>query len=203
MSEYIWWEKTVEYRFVAEVAAKGLCDFAAPLAGRHERKAGDAIFGEDCRLVLVEFKRDFSQIPTEETLFENYGKAKVALNEYMHHFIVFAELVEGEHPQLELWARRYFVPEQYLDGLDILQHGVSEDIFYAYLDALASHKKADGRGQGAGHVTAEAMSAVIAVSANGQVVGSISLYEYAPTLFEGPSLLLEPAPSFSPQAPGM
>lgn len=198
MSEYVWWEKTVEYRFVAEVAARGLCDFAAPLAGRHERKAGDAIFGEDCRLVLVEFKRELSQVPTEKALFANYGEAKEALSEYTHHFIVFAELGGSEHLQLELWAQRYFVPKQYLEGLDILQHGVSEDIFYAYLEELASHKEADGRAQGGGHVTAEAMSAVIGVSANGHMVGSISLHEYAPELFEGPALLPQPVPELTP-----
>ncbi|WP_312407708.1 hypothetical protein [Pseudomonas rhodesiae] len=200
----MWWEKTVECRFVADVVANGMCDFAASLSGRYERTAGNAIFGKGSGLVLVEFKRSLSDVPTEETLFESYGDAKAALSQYEHHFIVFGELAKDCHTNLELLAQRYFVAGDYFDGITVLQHGVSKLVFDEYLHALAEHKEEDGRGRGIGHVTDQAMSAVIGVSADGQMVGAISLHEYAPTLFPGPVLLPPPAPTpiFSPSGPG-
>ena len=190
MSQPIWWEKTVEYRFLAEAVVAGLCDFAAPLAGRYERTAGDAVFGVNARFILVEFKRAWDDLPSEKTLFHNYGHAVEQLKGFLHHFIVFGEPTADQR-SFFLVARRYFEPEHGCAPLDVFQAGTSREDFDAYLEVLASHKKADGRG--AGHVSAQAMSAVIGVSGDGKMVGALALHDYAQHLFSRPAPL--------PQAP--
>ncbi|WP_273829452.1 hypothetical protein [Pseudomonas sp. SBT1-2] len=203
MNNFTWWEKTVEYKFVVDAVVNRLCDFAAPLSGRHERTAGDAAFGMDSMLVLVEFKRKLADLPTEETLFHNYGDAKAQLVEYGHHFIVFAHLNDNDPASLELVGRHYFVPGEYCRALDVMRYGVKKEVFDEYLEALSTHKKADGRGSG--HVSTEGMSSVIGVSADGKLIGAMSLHDYAPSLFPAPVPLPSPppAPKFTPSGPSM
>ena len=52
-----WWEKTIEYAFVIEAFKASMCDFASPLAGKHERLAADAVFSKASTFVLIEFKK--------------------------------------------------------------------------------------------------------------------------------------------------
>ncbi|SEQ54306.1 hypothetical protein SAMN03159444_01899 [Pseudomonas sp. NFACC02] len=201
MSNGKWWEKTVEYKFVADAAVNGLMDFVAPLSGRHERTAGDAVFGVDAKLVLVEFKATFADVASEETLFEAYGEAQEALQHYTHHFVVYGTLCSGEVPDLELIAERYFVRETEQPALELLGRGVSKQIFDQYLEALSQFKEEDGRAKGKGHVSPAAMSTVIGVS-NGRVVGVMSLHDYAPSLAPAPTLSQVPTPTYRPRGPG-
>jgi hypothetical protein len=60
----IWWEKTVEYKFVLDAACNSKLSFAAPLSGVQER-AGDGVFAADSKIILVEFKRSFNELDTE------------------------------------------------------------------------------------------------------------------------------------------
>ena len=59
--EVIWWEKTVEYKFIVDAHKERSLDFAAPLSGIQEM-AGDGVFSADAKLILVEFKRDFNSL---------------------------------------------------------------------------------------------------------------------------------------------
>ncbi|MFJ2363342.1 hypothetical protein ACIPIN_06385 [Pseudomonas sp. NPDC087697] len=191
MSKRTWWEKTVEYKFVVDAMLKERCDFAAPLAGKHERAGGDTIFGLGTRLILVEFKRDLSEVPSEKELFDDYAEATEKLSKYDHHFIVYGEFMFGPPENLQLVAQHYFSePNVNYSALDILDFGVTEANFNKYLAILAKRKKPDGRGKGKKHVTSLAMSAVIGVSTDGKMIGSVSLHDYSPKLF--PSLVLPP-----------
>ncbi|WP_236171745.1 MULTISPECIES: hypothetical protein [Pseudomonas] len=191
----MWWEKTVEYMFVAELVASDRCDFAAPLSGLHERTAGDAIFAQSELFVLVEFKRRLSDAHTEDTLFENYQAALSELKGYQHHFIVYG--LRDRKIGLVLKSRPYFLKRPTKSAIEILESGVSKDKFDEYLTKLATFKKPDDRGKGGGHVTSGAMSAVLGVSAAGKVVQVMSLHEYKPKLFPGPTPFLAPSSSLS------
>ena len=70
--ELIWWEKTVEYCFVANYL-KGMI---APLDGNPEKSYGDAFLKNNGRFSLIEFKRDKSTLKSEEDKFTNYKKGK-------------------------------------------------------------------------------------------------------------------------------
>lgn len=194
---YSWWEKTVEYKFVVEASSKELCDFAAPMAGIHERTAGDAIFGKDTLLVLVEFKRQIRDIPTEEALFHNYTDAKKLLQGFKHHHIVFGTLTAGDPVSFKLWARRYFIEGKYVPALEILKAGATKDAFDKYITDLAAQKVEDGRGSG--HVSPEGMSTVLGVTTDGQLVGAVRLNEYSPQLYPAPKPLPVPPPTLRPR----
>lgn len=193
MGNYSWWEKNVEYKFVVDAASAKLWDFAAPMSGVHERTAGDAIFGKDLKLVLVEFKRDKNSIPTEQTLFHNYPKAKELLQDFKHHHIVFGALktVKNE-PTFILVGQRYFIAGEFFPALEVLEDGSEISEFYKYLQALAEQKIVDGRSSG--HVSTEGMSTVLGVTSGGQVKAAAALHEYAPTLFPAPASPTPPPP---------
>ncbi|MDH0021314.1 hypothetical protein [Pseudomonas monteilii] len=196
-----WWEKTVEYDFVIRLASNDRLDFAAPIAGRHERSSGDGIFGKDNKLVLVEFKKDYSEIESEKTIFNDYEAATAALNSYDHHWIVYGALTENG--ELDLWNQKYFEPEEYfLDITDILTTGVTHTTFMEYLTKLQSFRIPDARGSGgrgqSSHVSAESMLTVMGVSSSGKLIGSMSLEQYRQELKPSPPaprIDLTPTPS--------
>lgn len=178
-----WWEKTVEYAFVVAAFAAQKCDFAAPLAGKHERLAGDATFVKASKFVLIEFKRNEIEIPTEKSLFHDYEDAKSKLKSFKHHHIVFG--ASSPPGRLELVAQTYFQGTRQNSALDCLNSGVTKEDFIKYLELLADLKKEDNRGSD-GHVSPEAMSTVVGVSADGKMVQAVSLCDYAPNLFPSP-----------------
>lgn len=192
----VWFEKTVEYAYVAKLVTEGKMGFAAPLAGVHERYAGDAVFGAAEKFVLIEFKRSHRELPSEESLFFDYKKAKEELGGYEHHYFVYGSFIEGS---LDLRAELYFDTNEtkyYYDTIYILENGVSKEEFNQYLELLAAHKKPDGRAGSGGGMTPETFSTVLGVSQTGAVVETQALHEYAPTLFPMP-----PRPDHTPKPP--
>ncbi|UII71398.1 hypothetical protein LVW35_27855 [Pseudomonas sp. HN11] len=184
MSDNKWWEKTVEWLFVTQAALSHKLDFAAPLSGKNERTAGDAIFGQNSKLVLVEFKATENDVKTEKSLFMNFVEAQEALQEFEHHFVVFAEELASmqQAPKLELHAQLYFGSDIDLPALEILHFAADKTVFDDYLKRLSAFKYPDGRGGGSGHVSPELMGAVVGVDTSGKITGVASLQEYAPTL---------------------
>ncbi|MDU9402577.1 hypothetical protein RTH46_08745 [Pseudomonas sp. zfem004] len=201
-----WWEKTVEYDFVIRLANYGQLDFAAPVAGRHERSSADGIFGKDSKLVLVEFKKDYSEIESEKTIFNDYEAAAAALNRYGHHWIVYGALTEDD--ELFLANQKYFEPgECCLEVTDILNTGVTHSTFMDYLEKLQSFRIPDARGSGgrglATHVSNESMLTVMGVSKTGKLIGSMSLEQYRQELKPAPPApRINHTPSSSPSGPG-
>lgn len=176
-----WWEKTVEYTFVIALASRGLLDFAAPIAGRIERSTGDGVFGKDNKLILIEFKRDKSEIESEKSIFNDYDKAAAELNKYDHHWIVYGGL--SKEGGLSLGNQKYFDPHTRLPDLTkIITKGVSHSTFMKYLQKLQEFRIPDARGSGgaglAVHEPIEKVLTVMGVSNDGKLIGSMSLEQY-------------------------
>jgi len=168
----IWWEKTVEYKFVLDAAKESGLDFAAPLSGIQEM-AGDGIFSADAKLILVEFKRDFNSLKSEVDKFTCYDKAAKKLKgRDNHHFLVYGYV---EKKELKLQARNYFAVKKIHPPLSILNKGLADSEFKEYLKDLITLKKVDKRSS-SGTVAPEFLNTVIGLSSDG--ASSIPLTEY-------------------------
>lgn len=186
MSTHTWyWEKTVEYAFVKEAKF----EFAAPLSGAHERAAGDGIFGAECLLVLVEFKRNSDLRDSETKKFKNYIAAATELRgQDSHHFLVFPRLAakisgldralrdvvkkETKREGLQLDALTYFGHEK-SEALACLSKGAKAHTFDAYLTRLAWHKEPDRRSP-----KEPDFASVLGVTSDDEIVGTVTLAEY-------------------------
>lgn len=106
-----YWEKTVEYKFVCELcnhsAAKGMTLRLAPLDGKHEKYAGDAIFSANDLFWLIEFKRDAGSIDDEYRKFDIGAilDDPILCDGNQHHVIIYGSTERGD--RLTLRAIRY------------------------------------------------------------------------------------------------
>lgn len=172
MASYTWWEKTVEYAFVT----RNVFDCATPLSGIPE-KAGDTIFSNGERFVLVEFKRDVSTLSSEIVKYKDYEAAKAALSGADgHHIFVYGDRAQKttEGVRLQLAVRTYFSAVPIVD-LDMHAVGLPKRAFDAYIEALVKFKNDDGRSGGGDFMAA--MSTVIGITRDRKTV-TISLNEY-------------------------
>lgn len=170
-----WWEKTVEYKFVMEVAGEKRL-FLAPLDGKHEL-AGDLIFSSNNRWVLIEFKKDCAAIRSEMEKFIRYSDAKAALSSLdSHHHIVFGEASASSPEQLELRALTYF--SRVVHNLkEILTTGQQFSEFKRYVEQYIKFKKGPKGGGGTG-MAMEDFALVAGVNADNEVVECLSLSEF-------------------------
>lgn len=185
-----YWEKTVEYAFILEAAKDGRLDFVAPLAGLEEHATGDAIFGEDDYLFLVEFKVDEKALRSEESLFYDYPDAQYQMRgRDGHHFLVYASKTPVAGQSLPtLAARTYFSAQPMPSAMSCFERGLLPEIFKEYITKLFDLKKPDGRSSG-GQISPETLANVVGVSANYKQVSTVTLFEYARRMF--PDLGLE------------
>ncbi|EPY4135966.1 hypothetical protein ACXDLE_004775 [Klebsiella variicola] len=73
MNNFIWFEKTVEYKFVFLAKVLWGIDLLSPLAGNPD-VIGDAIVSSNNRYFIIEFKRNYESITSE---YERYiGKER-------------------------------------------------------------------------------------------------------------------------------
>lgn len=166
------WEKTVEYCYLWNAIQKDRVDFAMPLSGKHERGAGDAVFGHCEKLVLIEFKSDESQLNSEMKKFDDYALAERQLKDRDgHHFLVYGEVVNGG---LGLREVRYFSRESLTEHS--LSQGLGRDPFDAYLKEFLEFRKRDERG-GARSALPE-FANVMGVSAEGKLLTVATLLDY-------------------------
>jgi len=197
-TEPVWWEKTIEYKFVLDAAKVGL-QFAAPLSGVQER-AGDGVFSADSTIILVEFKRSHSELDTEHDKFTQYETAAKSLcGRDGHHFLVYGSTFAGEcSAVLRLHACNYFSRTDATPALGALKCGLEPVAFKKYLTELLALKKVDGRSTGT--VAPEAVASAFGVSSRG--ASTISLSEYyriaLPSLYQA----LKPTSKHSTSVPG-
>ncbi len=192
-SKSVWWEKTVEYKFILDAEREVGLRFAAPLSGVQER-AGDGVFSSDSKIVLIEFKRSESELDSEHDKFVNYENAVKALrSKDGHHFLVYGSCETNEE-ELRLHACNYFSRNVASSALGALNYGLEPSAFKEYLVKLVALKKTDGRSSGT--VAPESVASAIGVSANG--ISAISLSEYyriaAPHLYQA----LTPTQTYQP-----
>jgi hypothetical protein len=184
--EPIWWEKTVEYKFILDAERNLGLQFAAPLSGVQEC-AGDGVFSSDSKIVLIEFKRSDRELNTEHDKFVNYQNAVKALGEKdNHHFLVYGSCETNER-ELSLYACTYFSRNIISSALSTFDFGLNPSAFKEYLAELVTFKRADGRSSGT--VGPESVASAIGVSPKG--LSAISLSEYyriaMPNLYQAPA----------------
>ena len=170
----IWWEKTVEYKFILSLGQAGKL-FLAPLDGNHEG-AGDAMISAGTKWLLIEFKRDVNEIETEISKFQNFKTAKKSLSsDDGHHFLVFGML--SKNSRMVLGARTYFSDKRPKTFLDLLAWGTSLAKFSAYLNAFINFKRSGKGGSGSGLQFAD-FALVAGVTEEGMMVSCMSLDEF-------------------------
>lgn len=171
---YVWWEKTVEYLFVKNHLKQD--SIVAPLAGKHE-KAGDAIFCRNDRWILLEFKREQSDIESEKKKFastDSYEEAKAEFqcNDH-HHLIIFGDI--GKDGKLQLNCNTYFSGKN-IALSNVLSSGTEREIFCEYLNRFIEYKLWKKEGGGGGNVD---YSHVIGVNESGEAIAIMSLSEFS------------------------
>jgi hypothetical protein len=159
----IWWEKTVEYKFICDCVSSRIFNTICPLDG-NEEILGDTItsidikdaFDEKDKMFIIEFKKTFENkhLKQETDKFtpkvnsEGYLKAKRCfekseLNEVKNaHFLIAAKYSNDD---LELILRDYFSFKEEgnksLNECFTASNGMNLNTFILYASSFSSHKK--------------------------------------------------------------
>lgn len=154
----IWWEKTVEYKFIADCLEKGIIKKISPLDGFQER-IGDTITIlensiKDHLFYVLEFKLELNG----DEFGGEYGKFKGRSQGYRvaqecfnaeknspikkSHYFIGAKFSDGN---FELVVRDYFAVDRkrFFSIEEALsdESGMTKDEFYNYVRRFVSHKK--------------------------------------------------------------
>ena len=164
-----WWEKTVEYLFVSKYFNYDA--IIEPLDGNHER-IGDAIFSQDSRFILIEFKRTEAETDTEVAKFINYETARNELQDRdEHHFFIYGRLEND----LKLECKTYFSHNKLQDVSHALLSGVDMDTFRSYAEALLGHKMPP---KGGGGLSLDDYMQVACIRNDGQLIFCMSFCDF-------------------------
>lgn len=190
----IWWEKTVEYYFVAKYLSNTAA--IAPLDGNHE-KAGDNIFTQGNKWVLIEFKRSKADLESEKTKFINYQQAQSALSAIDgHHFLIYGGMLyTGE---FSLWAQTYFSGRTGVSLDEVIKNGKGIRAFIIYVEAFIAFKKGGNPGSSGGLGVTD-YAQVACVNKNGDICACMSLAEFRRSLGAKPT----PDAKYKSAAPSM
>lgn len=162
-----WWEKTVEYKFIKEYV--DIDSFIAPLDG-NEEKAGDAIFGENEKFILIEFKKDKDSIKDEEKKFFDFASASNTLSKKdEHHILVYGEI---DNQNLILKAKTYFSRND-IELSKKFSNGKTSKEFKKYLDDFLKSKKGSKVEGGAG-----SYGLVAGLTQDGSITKCLTLEEF-------------------------
>ncbi|MBY8161898.1 hypothetical protein KW506_06105 [Vibrio fluvialis] len=189
-----WWEKTVEYFFIRNCIGDSM--IIAPLDGKEE-SAGDSIFSQGNKWVLIEFKKQFESLKSEEAKFIDFEKAKAHfMNKDSHHFLVYGAMFENEQKnglKFGVSAKTYFSrkPTNTIEAM--LSTGLKGEDFFAYVKDFTSFKKATG--ESSGGLSFESYGLVAGVNSENKIVECISLAEL------GKELGLDLTPEVTPEPP--
>jgi len=145
---FTWWEKSVEYTFIAEMVKHKMFVWAAPLGGNAESALGDLLLNYNGRMRLIEFKRDADSLKSEykkysleeeaEKQEEAYRSAERDLDKCSGkaaHGLVYGEAAEGE---LKLSATSYWGEVDPRGVIDwIHESGAEQAEFEEYIQRLS------------------------------------------------------------------
>lgn len=194
-----WWEKSVEYKFIADAVSKSALDLMWPLDGREER-VGDAVFSNDAKYLIVEFKDEFSSFASEYRKYrtkndsvdgeQKFQEAKVWLGAQNHHLLVCGVAVSDK---LELKVYKYFdcdasPPPAALDLSKALRDGIDIKSFIKYAENISLVKY--GTPEGSGDVnegdSGGGKSSKGPTSSRSKIIGikgnSLAIYDYSDEL---------------------
>lgn len=165
-----WWEKTVEYLFVATYFVEDV--MVAPLDGNEERLA-DTIFSEDNKWVAIEFKRNEESIEKEKDKFIDYEEAKKEFSEQdSHHLMIYGTFEE----KLILECRTYFSNKP-VEIKYALSYGIDPISFKEYIEHFLEFKKPPQDGGGGG-LSFEKYKLVACVTNDGKLLSCMSISEF-------------------------
>lgn len=145
MSDPMWWEKTVEYRFLQVLfleKANNIC----PLDG-NEELVGDAITFINSKWSLIEFKKSYNDLGSEKKKYasdKNYEKAKHKLAKISgHHHFVYGDIKDHNFTlcQQNYWGNGNSSSESVNIVSKVLDSGIEFDKFIVYILRLLSFKK--------------------------------------------------------------
>ncbi|PWF64407.1 hypothetical protein CBX96_04455 [Shewanella sp. BC20] len=189
-----WWEKTVEYFFIRNCIGDSMV--IAPLDAKEE-SAGDSIFSQGNKWVLIEFKKKFESLKSEEDKFSDFAKAKAHfMDKDSHHFLVYGAMFENElrnGQKFGVSATTYFSRKSTNSIEAMLSSGLEGKDFFAYVKDFTSFKKATG--ESSGGLSFESYGLVAGVNSENKVVECISLAEL------GKELGLDLTPEVTPDPP--
>lgn len=154
----IWWEKTVEYKFIFECFEKGVIKKISPLAG-HQEKVGDAISIlentlKENKFYIIEFKATLSNQEFNKELdkfpgkIKGYSSAQACFNtgkgkrlNKSHYFIA----AKYENKNFQLFVRDYFATDdkkiKSLEEALSSETGMTQDEFKDYVLCFTTHKQ--------------------------------------------------------------
>jgi hypothetical protein len=183
----VWWEKHVEYFFIASLINRDKFLWATPLGGTPETALGDAIANWNGTCKLIEFKRNDKSFSSEHEKYslENspeareqaFKKAELALGKHQgakaHGLIYGIQVVD----KLELRALPYWTtgslavhPNSWLDennieakDFDSYLFELSKLRFATIENGVVSDEKDDGASSGSGGGKSVTRSFVVAV----------------------------------------
>ncbi|ATC82292.1 MULTISPECIES: hypothetical protein [Pseudoalteromonas] len=189
-----WWEKTVEYFFIRNCIGDSMV--IAPLDGKEER-AGDSIFSQGNKWVLIEFKNKLESLKSEEDKFSNFETAKAHfLDKDSHHFLVYGGMFENKEKngqKFGISVTTYFSRNSVKNVKSMLSAGLEGDDFFAYIKDFTSFKKVSG--ESGGGLSFESYGLVAGINSENQIVECISLAEL------GQELGLDLTPEVTPEPP--
>ncbi|AXF65218.1 hypothetical protein [Leclercia sp. W17] len=154
----VWWEKTVEYKFICDCLEKGIIKTISPLAGNEER-VGDAISIlenslKQHKFYIIEFKRELNEVEFEKELkkfpqqLKGYESAQRCFNskaanklKKAHYFIA----AKYEGGRFELFSREYFASNKNitntLEEAFSSETGLTQEEFKEYVLCFTTHKQ--------------------------------------------------------------
>jgi len=151
-----WWEKSVEYQFIADAVTGNVFTLLTPLDGDVER-VGDTVFAKDASYIIVEFKRRLLDFKSEYKKYwtqndpggeVNFRRAKAELekdNGAKHHLLVAGSIQDKQKPKLTVDIFEYFScedePPTKLPSIQAAAaSGVTKEIFDTYVFGLSKYK---------------------------------------------------------------
>ncbi len=174
----VWWEKSVEYTFIAQMVKKKAFEHIVPLSGAAEAALSDALLKWGDKRLLIEFKRDVNAFESEHRKYVEdkknstaqemrnfYEAAKKELNSLpgaSAHGLIYGVEATG---RLGLKATAYWTPSEGVD-VDVWCEtcGVDGAVLDDYLDRLSGLRFAEVKDGGE---AGGSRSFVVAVSDNG------------------------------------
>lgn len=173
----LWWEKTVEYRFVLNASEEFGIDLLSPLSGYPEA-IGDTITRKDNAYFIIEFKRRPSDFKDEYDKYK-LGKAGYDFAKYMlkgnensnYHYVIAGKLGRNGK-SLDLYCMRYFDITKKVDSKDLFVSGMNYDQFIEYSQELTFYKlDSDSDGSSDGNTREIHMGAnVLALGKNNEEI---------------------------------